>query len=107
MFFKKHKAKTSNRIMDVDKVLYEIIGDEWNKIPPTGDHWVKYKAAVRQHLNDSEVFDVRIFDEWYVKEKKVKVVDFSSLDDKPELIILQGWFNRESKKGDVKLRKVA
>ena len=41
MFGKKKGLKT--KPVEVDRTIYKIIGNEWNKIPPgDSDHWVKY-----------------------------------------------------------------
>jgi len=106
MFGKKNDLKNEKRITDIDKVLYNVIGNEWNNIPSTSDHWVKYKAALRPRPGETEAFDVRIFDEWAAKEKSARIVDYSSLDDHLDLIVLEGWYSRKTKKGDVKLRSV-
>ena len=106
MFGKKKENKVKG-VTEVDKILYQIIGDEWNRIPENSDHWVKYLAAVRPHADNGDVFDVRIFDEWYAKEKKIKVTDYSSLDNSQDLVVLEGWYDRKLKKGDIKMRKAA
>ena len=105
--FGKNKEKKVKGVMEVDKILYNIIGDEWSRIPENSDHWVKYLAAVRPRADNGDVFDVRIFDEWCAKEKNIKVVDYSSLDQSQDLVVLEGWYDRKMKKGDIKLKKAA
>ena len=106
MFGKKKEGKFKG-VTEVDKVLYNVIGEVWNQLPQASDHWVKYLAAVRPHADNADAFDVRIFDDWCAKEKHLKVVDYTSLDASQDLIVLEGWYDRKQKKGDIKLRKAA
>ena len=78
-----------------------------SKIQVTGDHWVKYLAVSRPHSDDPEVSDVRIFDDWCAAQKKVKVMEYSSLDAHPDLILMEGWYDAKSKKGDIKAKLAA
>jgi hypothetical protein len=107
MFGKNKKEKKEKAVIDIDRALYTLIGTELNTMTAPSDHWVKYKAAVRRQENNGEVFDFRIFDEWSVKEKMLKVVDYTSLDAHPDLIVMEGWYDRKSRKGDIKLKKAA
>jgi hypothetical protein len=107
MFWKKNVARTGERPIKIDRLLSEIIGDEWNKAPSVSDHWVAYKAVERPHKDNGSVCDVRIFDEWSAKERKVNVSNYESLDTHPDLVIFEGWFDRKARKGDIKLRKAA
>ena len=84
--------------------LARLIGEEWGKIPQSGDHWVQYLAVSRPHPEDLKVIDVRIFDEWCASQKKVQVKDFYSLDGHPDLILMEGWYDQESNKGSIKAK---
>lgn len=102
------KKKTVGRPIELDRNLIRIIGNEWGKIPlGESSHWVKYMAVMRHHGDDIDTFDVRIYDQWYADQKKVKVVDYSTLDDHQDLIIFEGWFDRKSKKGEINFKKAA
>jgi len=107
MFWKKNAAKTSEGPVKIDRLLSEIIGDEWRKIPSITDHWVAYRAVTRRHKDSDLVCDVRVFDEWSAKDRRVKVTDYESLDAHPDLVIFEGWLDRKAKKGDIKPRKAA
>lgn len=96
------KKKENGRPVSVPAPMARLIGDEWGKIPRTGDHWAEYLAVMRPRSNGGDEFDVRIFDKWSAAEKKVQVQEYSSLDPHPDLILLQGWFNKKSKKGEIK-----
>lgn len=89
----------------VPAYLARLIGDEWGKLPRTGDHWAEYFVVMRPRSGDE--FDVRIFDKWIAAEKKVQVLDYSSLDAHPDLVLLEGSLNKKTKKGAIKARKMA
>jgi hypothetical protein len=57
--------------------------------------------------DDGNVFDVRIFDNWSVKDKNVTVLIYASLDDQPERVLIEGWFYKRSKEEEFKARSVA
>jgi hypothetical protein len=84
--------------------LARLIGEEWGKIPQSGDHWVQYLAVSRPHQDNQELVDVRIFDKWCASQKKVEVKDFFSLDGHPELILIEGWYDQKNRKGDIKAK---
>ena len=94
--------KDGNKPAAVSGAMSRLIGNEWGKIPRTGEHWAEYLAVMRPQSEGGDVFDVRIFDKWMVNEKKVAVTDYSALDAHPDLVLLQGWFNKKTKKGDIK-----
>jgi len=107
MFGKNKKNKKGKGVVDIDRHLYTLVGTELDKMNMTTDHWVKYKAAIRKHEDNGGAFDFRIFDEYVVKEKRIKVVDYSSLENHPDLVLMEGWFDRGTHKGDIKLKKAA
>jgi hypothetical protein len=84
--------------------LARLIGEEWGKIPQSGDHWVQYLAVSRPHTEDEKLVDVRIFDGWTAAQKKVEVRDFSSLDGHPELILMEGWYDQKSWNGNIRAK---
>jgi len=94
--------KNGNKPAAVSGAMSRLIGNEWGKLPRSGDHWAEYLSVMRPQNGGDEVVDVRIFDKWYVNEKGVAVTDYSSLDGHPDLVLLQGWFNKKTKKGEIK-----
>lgn len=81
----------------VAKKLVELM----QKLPHTSDHWVKLKAVMRTHEGKADVFDIRVYDEWEADAKKVKIEDWATLDQHPDLIQYEGWFDNKSKKVEV------
>ena len=54
------------------------------------------RSVVRQRTDGKHRFDFRVFDEAQVAAKKVKVKDYTSLDNYQDLILYQGWFDKVS-----------
>ena len=106
MFWKNKKKTVGSGPRKVDKVLYEIIGKEWDNIPQDdGDHWVKYMAVMRPQQEDGDTYDVRIYDEGTAEKNRFRTIDYDTFDQNPELILFEGWFNRKAKKGEIKYTK--
>ncbi len=101
MFWFKSKDK-DGRPRAVSGAMSRLIGEEWRKLPPIGDHWAEYLAVMRPKSEGSTACDVRIFSKWDAEEKKISVANYSSLDNHPDLILLAGWFDKKTKKGEIK-----
>jgi len=56
-----------------------------------------FKAVVRKSLIDETGFNIRVFDDSEALAKEVQVKDYTSLDDCPDLIIFEGWFDERTK----------
>jgi len=70
--------------------------------------WVwRLKGVVRRRLEGKDAFDFRVFDEAQVAAKKVKVKDYNSLNEHPDLILYQGWFDKKTMKVQVEEKKAA
>lgn len=104
MIFKR-KNKIGPR--EVEAYVGRLLAGEWGKVPPRSDHWVKFMEVKRHRLDDKNVVDIRIFDESEANEKHVKVRDYSSLDQYPDLVLFEGWYNRKNKTSQIKLKKAA
>ncbi len=60
--------------------------------------WVwNLKAVVRNRAEGKPGFDIRVYDEREMADKKVKVKDYTSLDGRPDLMLYEGWFDRQTK----------
>lgn len=69
--------------------------------------WVwSLRAVVRKNPRGKKVFDVRVFND-NAAAKKVKVRDYTSLDEHPELILFDGWFDKASNEAHIVERKTA
>ena len=55
------------------------------------------KAVVNKSTAAEKVYNIRIFDESEALAKKAQVKDYTSLDERPDLIIYEGWFDEGAK----------
>ncbi len=75
----------------------EIVGRQIVVDLKQNPDWVwQLRSVVRQRTDGKHRFDFRVFDGAQVAEKKVKVRDFTSFDDHPEVVLYQGWFDKVS-----------
>ena len=66
------------------------------------------KAVVRASSTEEGVFNIRVFDESETLAKKIQVKDYTSLDNHPDLIIYEGWFDEKSKRVELEeMKKVS
>ena len=55
------------------------------------------KAVVLKSATQETGLNIRVFDDSEALAKKVQVKDYTSLDERPDLIIYDGWFDEGSK----------
>jgi hypothetical protein len=59
--------------------------------------WVwNLKAVMRSNGADKDTFEVRVFDPSRVAERGIKVADYNTFDQHPEMILYEGWFNKRT-----------
>ncbi len=63
------------------------------------------KAVVLKSATEKTGFNIRVFDESEALAKKVQVKDYTSLDERPDLIIYEGWFEEGSKQVKLEEKK--
>lgn len=56
----------------------------------------KLRSVVRRRTGGPHRFDFRVFSGTQVDAKKMKVNDYTSFDNYPDLILYQGWFDKVS-----------
>lgn len=54
------------------------------------------KCVLRPHPEKKSRFDCRVFDPSKAGMYGIRIVNYTSLDDHPELILFQGWFDKET-----------
>jgi len=62
-------------------------------------------SVTRKSSKGEKAFDIRIYDEPETLIKKVTVKNYNTLDEHPELIFYEGWFDNESKSVEGKARR--
>jgi hypothetical protein len=55
------------------------------------------KAVVLKNATQETGLKIRVFDDSEALAKKIQVKDYTSLDERPDLIIYDGWFDEGSK----------
>jgi hypothetical protein len=64
--------------------------------------WVwTLKSVVHKSRKGKHRYNVRVFDQAQAAAKGVNVMDYTSLDDHPELILFRGWYDRKSWKAHI------
>jgi len=63
------------------------------------------KALVRRSPKAEKALDCRIFDESEAAAGKVQIKDYTSLDEHPELILYEGWFDEKSQHVELEEKK--
>lgn len=59
--------------------------------------WVWHlKSVVRPSHEEINRYDVRVFDETQASARGVRVENYNSLNEHPELILFEGWYDRKS-----------
>ncbi len=66
---------------------------------------VKFLRAVMHKSATGATFDIRVFDPSEATARKVKVMDYTSLDECPDLIIYDGWFDEGAKQVKLEEKK--
>ena len=70
--------------------------------------WVwQLRSVVRRRADGKHRFDFRVFDEARVAQRKVKVKDWTTFDQYPELVLYQGWFDKVSMEVHFEVKKAA
>ena len=59
--------------------------------------WVwNLKGVVRRGQEGKDSYDVRVFDQTMAAAKMAIIKDYTSLDEHPDLILFEGWFDKKS-----------
>ena len=63
------------------------------------------KAVIRKSETGEALLDIRVFDNSEAMAKKVQVKDYASLDEHPDLMLYEGWFDERSKQVKLEEKK--
>ena len=53
------------------------------------------RAVTRCHVDDPKLYDFRVFSQDDASRRGVRVQNFETLDQHPELILYEGWYNKK------------
>jgi hypothetical protein len=113
MFWKKKPVTKEPSMPKVEKLpgpkgIPELVGRHLVVELKQNPDWVwKLKGVVRPRSDGKDRFDFRVFDETQVAGTKVIVKDYNSLNEHPDLILYQGWFDKKSMKVQIEEKKPA
>ena len=69
--------------------------------------WVwNLKGAVRPKNGIKDAYDVRVFSDNDASMRRVVVKDYHSLDEHPDLILFDGWFNKKTNEARIEKKVV-
>lgn len=89
----KPKMQKLPRPKDIPEPVGRYLIVELGKDP----EWVWHlKSVVRSRQEEKNCYDVRVFDEGKAAQKNVAVKDYTSLDEHPELVLYEGWFDKRA-----------
>ena len=85
------------------QVLPQAVGRELIVQLGKNPEWVwSLKSLVRKSPRGKHRYNVRVFNQAQAAAMGISVVNYSSLDDHPELILFEGWYDRKSWKANIK-----
>jgi hypothetical protein len=64
-----------------------------------------FKSVVRKNDDGQKSYDIRIYDEGDATARKIRVKDYTSLDENPNLIIYEGKYDETTKKVELTEKK--
>ena len=89
------------------KFLLDMLIDYLVKQMAKEANWVRGLSMVmRPRSGGGKGFDVRIFAQYEAASSSAKVKDYTTLDQYPQLILFEGWFDKESKKVELEEKRV-
>ena len=110
MFWKKKAEKSEPGAIKLPgpKYMPDMVGGHLVTDYAQNPDWVwKLKAVVRQRPESKDAFDIRIYDDVQAATKNVKVKNYLSFDQHPELVLYEGWFNNESRQMELEAKNTA
>jgi L-rhamnose mutarotase len=98
----KEKEETLSKPKDIPEAVGRYLVGDLGKDPD----WVwKLKSVVRRQ-EEKHRYDVRIFDEIQAGAKQVRVRDYTTLDEHPDLILFEGWYDKKSSRAHMQEKLV-
>jgi len=93
MFWKKDKNTLPGPRGVPDTVGRDIV----SKLGGDPDQvWKNLKAVIRPKEGTNNAFEVRVFSPDEAFARNVSVKDYNSLNGHPELILYEGWYNKDA-----------
>jgi len=98
----KEKEEKLSKPHDIPEAVGRCLVVDLGKDPD----WVwKLRSVVRRQAEKYR-YDVRVFDEIQAGARGVRVRDYTTLDEQPDLILFEGWYDKKSHRAHVEERLV-
>jgi hypothetical protein len=105
MFWKRKQSTTTIEKLPKPKSIPPQIGSHMivdMKIEPNSV-W-DLRAAFRPREENKDLLDFRLFNWQQTFQKDITIHDYNSLDEHPEYILYEGWWNKKGNEKFVKAR---
>jgi hypothetical protein len=103
-FFKKKSSEGKEERLSGPKTLPAVVGQcIVVKLGGDPDRVWSLKAVLKPNVKSKNAFDVRVFDDSPLLSSKVK--DYNSLNEHPELILYEGWFDKKTLEAEIKTKQ--
>ncbi len=108
MFWKKKADPSQPKATKLKgpKFIPDIVGGhlvvDYNQNP---DYVWKLKSVVRRREENKNAYDVRVFDEVDAATNNIKIKNWTSLDEHPEWVLFDGWFDNELRVVELEIKK--
>ena len=96
MFWKRKETKEGEEKLPGPKGIPELAGRYMVVEEKKNPDWVWNLKGVVRPTGKKKAFYCRVFDEAQVAKAGVKVTDWTSLDEHPDLILWEGYCDRET-----------
>jgi hypothetical protein len=104
MFGSKKQGKEEGKLSG-PKLISELVQNYLVAERKMDPDLAKFLMAVEHKSTTGATFNIRVFDDSEAIAKKVKVKDYTSLDECPDLIIYEGWFDVGAKQVKLEEKK--
>ena len=96
MFWKRKDTKEEEEKLPGPKTIPDLAGKDMVVEQKKDPDWVWQLKGVVRPTGKKKAFYCRVFSQAQVSQAGVNVKDWTSLDDHPELILWEGYFDKET-----------
>ena len=103
-FLKKNPSESKEERLSGPKTLPGVVG-QYIVVKLRGDPdrvW-SLKAVLKPNVKSKNAFDVRVFEDSPLLSSRVK--DYNSLNEHPELILYEGWFDKKTLEAEINAKR--
>jgi len=93
----KEKEEKLSKPQDIPEAVGRYLVVDLGKDPD----WVwRLRSVVRRQAGKYR-YDVRVFDEIQTGARGVKIKDYTTFDEHPDLILFEGWYDKRSHRANI------